>query len=187
MFRSGIVTGRCMVRCFMSSQARQIQSRALFAGASFVLEPLISVRRSTSLIIQLMECADGVRIDGETVYWKLSTSLPFMSYEALRGVSADGIYFTAPADSDDTSQESMFAKGISPEFETDSWMQINLELQSSLQPSSLHGQKHTVTLVSLGMVWQMSAEDYPPELSPSLFNLVPSRMDWESSVPSGVF
>jgi len=131
--------------------------------------------------------ADGVRIDGETVYWKLSTSLPFMSYEALRGVSADGIYFTAPADSDDTSQESMFAKGISPEFETDSWMQINLELQSSLQPSSLHGHEHTVTSVSLGMVWQMSAEDYPPELSPSLFNLVPSRMDWESSVPSGVF
>jgi len=130
--------------------------------------------------------ADGVRIDGETIYWNLSAGLPFMSYEALRGASADSIYYTAPADSDNTSQESMFAKGISPEFETDSWMQINLELQSSLQPS-LQEQEHTVNSVSLGMVWKMSTKDYPPELSPSLINLVPSRMDWESSVPSGEF
>jgi len=87
------------------------------------------------------------------------------------------------ADSDDTSQESIFAEGISPEFKTDSWMQINLKLQSSLQPSSQE-QEHTVKSVSLGMVWQMSAKDYPPELRPSLLNLVPSHMDWESS---GVF
>ena len=121
---------------------------------------------------------DGVRIDGETVYWNLSTALPFDCDEALRGVSADGIYYTAP-DSDNKPAREVFA--------SDTWMQINLELQSTLQPSSLHGQEHTVTSASIGMVWSMSVKDYPPELGPSLFNLVPSRMDWESIVPSGVF
>ena len=121
---------------------------------------------------------DGVRIDGETVYWNLSSALPFDCDEALRGVSADGIYYTAP-DSDNKPEREVFA--------SDTWMQNNLELQSTLQPSSLHGQEHTVTSVSIGMVWSMSEQDYPPELGPSLFNLVPSRMDWESIVPSGVF
>jgi hypothetical protein len=124
-----------------------------------------SFRTQTDLF---QDSTDGVRINGNIVHWNLSAALPFQSDEELTGVSADVIYYTAP----DSAQISQSAE--------DSWMDVNIEFESALELSS-HRQEHTVTSVSLGMVWQMSVEGYPPPHGPSTLNCVPCRMTWETA------
>ena len=112
--------------------------------------------------------SDGLSIEGDKVSWRLSAHLPFnCGGQPLIGESADGIYYSAH-------------DAPEPKYAEDSWVEVNVDLESTLQPwSSPQGQEHTVRAASLGIVWQMSVEGYPPPKG-SAMNMVPSRVAFEA-------
>ena len=127
--------------------------------------------------------SDGLSIAGDKVCWRLSAALPFdydgdgsvdsdgsgdsdALVQPLVGESADGVFYST----DDAPE---------PRFAEDSWVEVNVDLESTLQPWSSAGQEHTVRAASLGIVWSMSVEGHPPSKG-SAMNLVPSRVAFEA-------
>ena len=77
--------------------------------------------------------------DHTKAYWRLSAALPFGNDDGplpVSGESLDGIFYRETIES-----------------EADNWLEVNFDLESTLQPWSSSSQVHAVRSASLGIVW----------------------------------
>jgi hypothetical protein len=126
--------------------------------------------------------SDGLSIVGDKVCWRLSAALPFdHDGNVLIGASADGILY-APVECTEACADTAECAHYETQtyrYAEDSWFEVNVDLESTLQPwSSAQGQEHTVRAASLGIVWSMSVEGSPSR--EKAMDLVPSRVAFEA-------
>ena len=118
--------------------------------------------------------SDGIDIEGNKANWRLSAALGFDNDSTrLFGESVDGIHYSSPEDSAGATGHHSYAE--------DSWLEVNVDLESTLQPWSSSSQVHAVCSASIAIVWQMSeiTEGYPQPTPQAAMNMVPSRVEFE--------
>ena len=107
--------------------------------------------------------------DHTKAYWRLSAALPFGNDDGplpVSGESLDGIFYREPIES-----------------EADNWLEVNFDLESTLQPWSSSSQVHAVRSASLGIVWKVPRPPWRDrgieDHQVGVMEKVPSRIEFE--------
>ena len=105
--------------------------------------------------------------ENNKVYWRLSAALPFgKEFEPLSSASVDGIIYSEPGEPID-----------------DNWLEVNVDLESTLQPWSSSSQVHAVRSASLGIVWKVPRPPWRDrgieDHQVGVMEKVPSRIEFE--------
>ena len=101
--------------------------------------------------------SSGIHIEGNKTSWRISAALPFDT-DGLFGESADGIFYDG-------------SFRVSP----DHWLEVNFDLETTLQPWSSSSQVHAVRSASLGINGGMN--NFCHALG--AMNSVPSHIEFE--------
>ena len=104
----------------------------------------------------------GISRANNKAYWRLSAALPFGNdYGPLpvSGESVDGIFYHEPGE------------------DCEQWLEVNFDLESTLQPWSSSSQVHAVRSASLGIVWRVPGSFGKCQVG--VMEKVPSRIEFE--------